>query len=99
MNHCEAFAHARLSTLAALCLIGIGASAGIGAEPATSMAATTTIDLARDVRTLDMQASPYDLRDLGYAPVAIETPAGKATYAAAQRAFAEQLPDAQPRRA
>ena len=47
-------------------------------------------ELALRIRTLDMQASPYDLRDLGYAPVAIETPAGKATYAAAQRAFAEE---------
>jgi hypothetical protein len=45
-------------------------------------------ELARDIRTLDMRASPYDLSGLGYSPVAIETPAGKAEYAAAQRAFA-----------
>lgn len=44
--------------------------------------------LARDVRTLDMQASPYDLSALGLAPVAIETPAGKAEYARRQRALA-----------
>jgi hypothetical protein len=44
--------------------------------------------LARDVRELDMRASPYDLADLGYAPVAIETPEGKAAYVEAQRAFA-----------
>jgi hypothetical protein len=46
------------------------------------------LELAVDVRELDMRASPYDLREHGYAPVAIETPAGKAEYAAAQRAFA-----------
>ncbi len=45
-------------------------------------------DLARDVRTLDMQASPYDLRDLGYSPVPIETSHGKAEYARRQREFA-----------
>ena len=37
-----------------------------------------------------MRASPYDLRDHGYEPVAIETPEGKATYVAAQREFAER---------
>ena len=45
-------------------------------------------DLARDIRELDMRASPYDLRELGYEPVPIETPQGKAAYAAAQRGFA-----------
>jgi len=45
-------------------------------------------ELARDIRTLDMRASPYDLSALGYEPVPIETPAGKAEYAAAQRSFA-----------
>jgi hypothetical protein len=45
-------------------------------------------DLARDVRTLDMQASPYDLRDLGYRPIAVETSQGKAEYARRQREFA-----------
>ncbi len=47
-------------------------------------------ELARDIRELDMQASPYDLTGLGYEPVPIETAAGKATYAAAQRGFAER---------
>lgn len=46
--------------------------------------------LARDIRTLDMRASPYDLAALGYEPVRIETAAGRAEYAAAQRAFAER---------
>jgi hypothetical protein len=46
--------------------------------------------LAWEIRELDMRASPYDLADLGYQPVRIETPEGKAEYAAAQRGFAEQ---------
>jgi hypothetical protein len=46
--------------------------------------------LAWEIRDLDMRASPYDLTALGYAPVPIETPEGKAEYVAAQRAFAER---------
>ncbi len=46
--------------------------------------------LAADVRELDMRASPYDLREHGYAAVAIETPEGKVEYAAAQREFARR---------
>lgn len=45
-------------------------------------------ELARDIRTLDMQASPYDVSPLGEPAVAIETPAGKAEYVERQRAFA-----------
>jgi hypothetical protein len=37
-----------------------------------------------------MRASPYDLSALGYQAVAIETAAGKAEYASAQRAFAQR---------
>ena len=47
-------------------------------------------ELAREIRELDMRASPYDLSALGYAPVPIETAAGRAEYAAAQRGFAER---------
>ena len=47
-------------------------------------------DLARDIRELDMQASPYDLADWGTVPVAIETPAGKAEYVRRQRGFTER---------
>ncbi|UFN45800.1 3-methyladenine DNA glycosylase [Nocardioides okcheonensis] len=47
-------------------------------------------ELARDIRVLDMRASPYDLADLGFEPVPIETAAGKAAYVAAQRGFAER---------
>ena len=34
-----------------------------------------------------MQASPYDLRALGFAPIAIETSAGRAEYERCQRTF------------
>jgi hypothetical protein len=46
--------------------------------------------LARDIRELDMRASPYDFSVLGYEPVRIETTAGKHEYIAAQRAFARR---------
>jgi hypothetical protein len=45
-------------------------------------------ELASDVRALDMRASPYDLAELGYPPVRIETPEGRAEYARQQAAFA-----------
>jgi hypothetical protein len=44
--------------------------------------------LARDIREVDMRASPYDFRALGFAPIAIETPAGRTEYETHQRAFA-----------
>ncbi len=44
-------------------------------------------DLALDIRTLDMEASPYDLRGWGYGVVAIETAAGKAEYMERQKEF------------
>ncbi len=47
-------------------------------------------ELARDIRVMDMRAAPYDLRDLGFEPIPIETAAGKQEYAAGQRAFAER---------
>ncbi|MFG2036755.1 3-methyladenine DNA glycosylase [Dactylosporangium sp. NPDC048998] len=47
-------------------------------------------ELARDVRTLDMRASPYDLADLAYEPVPIETAAGRMRYVEEQRSFAER---------
>jgi hypothetical protein len=45
-------------------------------------------ELAREIRVLDMRASPYDLTGLGYSPVRIETAEGKQEYVAAQRSFA-----------
>lgn len=47
-------------------------------------------ELARDIRALDMRASPYDLAALGYPPVRVETAEGRAEYAAAQRGFADR---------
>ncbi len=47
-------------------------------------------ELARDIRVMDMRAAPYDLADLGFEAIAIETPDGKATYVREQRAFAER---------
>lgn len=46
-------------------------------------------ELALAVREVDMMASPYDLSDLGYEPIAIETPDGKAEYVRRQRGFTE----------
>ncbi|MDO5712654.1 MAG: 3-methyladenine DNA glycosylase [Micrococcales bacterium] len=45
-------------------------------------------DHARRAREVDMRASPYDLRDLGYEPIAVETPAGRAQYVQEQQALA-----------
>ncbi len=47
-------------------------------------------ELAWDIRELDMRAAPYDLADLGFEPVPIETAEGKRSYAAAQARFAER---------
>ncbi|MCQ9370227.1 hypothetical protein NQ024_03005 [Corynebacterium sp. 35RC1] len=44
--------------------------------------------LAWDARILDMEASPYDCRELGFGVVAIETPEGKAEYVHRQRELA-----------
>ncbi len=46
--------------------------------------------LARRIRAVDMRASPYDLGALGYVPIRVETPEGRAEYAAHQREFAEE---------
>lgn len=47
-------------------------------------------ELARDIRLLDMEAAPYDLSAWHVAPVAIETPEGKAEYVRRQREFADR---------
>jgi hypothetical protein len=46
--------------------------------------------LAREIRTLDMRASPYDLTAQGLTAIAVETVRGRAEYARQQRAFAER---------
>jgi hypothetical protein len=45
-------------------------------------------ELAREIRGVDMPASPYDFTALGYPPVRVETRAGRAEYEALQRGFA-----------
>jgi hypothetical protein len=47
-------------------------------------------ELARDIRTLDMEASPYDLSAWGYRAVRVETAEGKAAYVARQRSLSER---------
>ncbi|MEY2672538.1 MAG: hypothetical protein RLZZ508_415 [Actinomycetota bacterium] len=44
-------------------------------------------ELARDIRILDMQATPYDLLAWGYEPVKTETAEGKNEYVRRQREF------------
>lgn len=44
--------------------------------------------LAREGRELDMRASPYDLSELGYKPVRIETEEGRKQYQERQQALA-----------
>jgi hypothetical protein len=46
--------------------------------------------LARDIREIDMRASPYDLTSLGFPPILIETPQGRAEYESHQRDFARR---------
>lgn len=45
-------------------------------------------ELAREVRSVDMRASPYDFTGLGYEPIAIETGQGRSEYVEYQRDFA-----------
>ena len=52
--------------------------------------ALDSFELAREIRELDMRASPYDLHELGYQPVRIETPEGKSEYVAEQRRSSER---------
>lgn len=48
------------------------------------------LELAADARVVDMRASPYDLSGYGFAPIAIETPAGRAEYVKAQQHIARR---------
>ncbi len=59
-------------------------------DPATpSELMADCFELALRIRELDMRASPYDLSALGYRPVRIETPEGRAEYVRRQSAFTE----------
>jgi len=46
--------------------------------------------LALEARTIDMQASPYDLSDYGYEPIKIETDEGRRIYLEAQKMIHEK---------
>ena len=48
------------------------------------------LDLAACARELDMRASPYDLSGYGFAPIQVETPAGRAEYVRRQTAIADR---------
>jgi hypothetical protein len=48
------------------------------------------LEVAADARALDMRASPYDLRDYGFEPIAVETPGGRAEYVRTQQDIAER---------
>ena len=54
--------------------------------PATLVADCFALAVA--IREVDMRASPYDLRGLGFEPIAVETSAGRAEYERNQRVFA-----------
>lgn len=46
--------------------------------------------LAMELRVLDMEAGPYDLRAFGFEPVQVETPEGREEYQRRQRALSER---------
>ncbi|MFS0703329.1 3-methyladenine DNA glycosylase [Cellulomonas sp. 179-A 9B4 NHS] len=47
-------------------------------------------DLAREIRIVDMRASPYDVTPYALTPIAIETAAGKREYVELQQTFANR---------
>lgn len=48
------------------------------------------LELAAAARELDMRASPYDLTDFGFEPIAVEEPAGRVEYVRCQEVIAER---------
>ena len=46
-------------------------------------------ELSVRAREIDMRASPYDFSELGYAPIRLETPAGRQEYVGEQRMLAD----------
>ena len=46
------------------------------------------LELAAAAREIDMRASPYDLSDYGYTPIAVEDAAGRAEYVRCQKVIA-----------
>lgn len=67
---------------------------------APAMPSIITLDafeLARDIRQVDMQASPYDVTSYGLDPIKIETPEGKREYAERQRGFSRRAQEIRSR--
>ena len=58
--------------------------------------AADCFELARDARSVDMRASPYDFSAVGLAPIRIETPEGRGEYEQEQRRLTQK---AEPLRA
>jgi len=58
--------------------------------------AADCFELARDARSVDMRASPYDFSAVGLAPICIETPEGRSEYEQEQRRLTKK---AEPLRA
>jgi hypothetical protein len=48
------------------------------------------LELAAVARELDMRASPYDLSEYGFAPIAVEEPTGRAQYVREQSVISER---------
>lgn len=57
------------------------------------VAAQTVLEcfvLSREIRDVDMRVAPYDLSELGFTPIEIETAAGRAQFADLQRGFSDR---------
>lgn len=54
-------------------------------------------ELALELRTVDMRASPYDLAPFGFAPIAIETTEGRAEYQRRQKELSEEAQEVRGR--
>lgn len=57
------------------------------------LASRTILDcfvLAREIRNVDMRVAPYDLTDIGFEPIAIETTKGRAEFVALQQEFSSR---------
>lgn len=50
----------------------------------------SAFELAKDIRTVDMQTAPYDLADLGVIPIPVETQSGRDVFAELQIGFAQR---------
>lgn len=64
---------------------------GMKSQPwVSSELAADAFELAREARSVDMRASPYDFSAVGLRPICIETPEGRTEYELAQRMLAKK---------